>query len=265
MKTIFHSPSRSGVIAAVLLTVLSACASGSYDPRRTDEFPVARSAENFAADSSLATLLDRADVAALAIAFIDAMEATPGSTPKRWTGEGANGEIVAGAVLLGNVLADPSELLDIKDGIVVDWPLETDQGPYVLVKNSNIRMGPSTDYGVLETLPAGTGVEGIGKVVDDDWMLIARDDRAIGYVFVPLLEKAPGAELLTLAGGPTRQPFLCREFEQNLDVNGQKDRWRGLACNFKDGWGLVGGGGPTVLGTMDLGTGEATIGDHGAS
>ena len=71
----------------------------------------------------------------------------------------------------------------------------TDLGLYVLTRNSNVRKGPGTEHGVLETLPAGSGVEVVGRLTDKNWMLVSADGAVRGYVFGNRLIKAPGTEL----------------------------------------------------------------------
>jgi len=233
-----------GLVASLM--VLSGCSTFSGDGPRGPNLGTAGTAKNFAASSSLAGLLTRADIAALETAFLMAAD-DPTPDPVSWE-ENASGTVLVRGYFIGNVLADPEELIETRSPIALDFALETERGDFVLAKNSNIRRGPSTDNAILETLPAGTGVEGIGKVAGEDWMLVASDNRVRGYVYSPLLEKAPGSDLLVLDGGPTRTPFLCREYEQSLNVEGQRDRWQGLVCDFGEGWEIAGRFGPTILG-----------------
>ena len=235
-----------GIGAGLAFLMLTACAS-SYDDWTQSAPQKSGANKNFAIDSALAGQISKADQTALDRAFIDAM-AQSGTSIVPWQGERSSGGIKPGDFLLANVLPDPNELLPTRKDISTEFMLETEQGDHVLTKNSNIRLGPSTDYSIVETLSAGTGVEGLGLVQGETWMLIAYEDRVRGYVYQPLLEKAPGAALFELAGGPVRQPHICREFEQSIDVSGQKDRWQGMACDFGEGWELAGRGGPTVLG-----------------
>jgi len=244
-KTCGAIMARAGLIC-VLGVLVTACASSYEDWEIAGQNQINPSVD-FAADSRLAANLARSDRAALQTAFLSAM-GQPGTETVRWSGDVSEGAIKPGDFLLGNVLPDPDELLPTRSDIVFNYKLETEQGDLVLLKNSNIRVGPSTEFAIAETLSAGTGVEGLGRVQGETWMLIAHQDRVRGYVFEPLLRKAPGAGLLELAGSPVKQPHLCREFEQSLDVRGQKDRWSGLACDFGDGWELAGRSGPAILG-----------------
>lgn len=235
-----------GFVIGVL--AISACASGPGEWRQTDDAARRSASISFAADSSLAGQLNRQDREALSVAFIDAMSNPEEGKPFAWTGGNAKGQVSAGEFLMANVLPDPQEVLGMRGGISVSYMLETEQGEHVLLKNSNVRLGPSTERTIAETLPSGTGVEGIGLVQNEPWMMIAINNQVRGYVHKSLLEKAPGADRLELAGGPLRKPYLCREFTQNLAVGSQKDRWQGMACDFGEGWELAAQGGPTLLG-----------------
>ncbi len=197
----------------------------------------ARSAGSYASGSTLGASLSGRDVAALNEAFVEALDKTPAGGRATWSGPGASGAITPGARRAGNLRADPNELLEFRPGLKLSHLYETDLGDFVLTRNSNVRYGPSTDEKVAEVLPSGTGVEVIGRVVGEPWMLIARDGVISGFVFEDLMVRRPGTEL-ELAGGPTRRPRLCRSFAQTLSVDGRTDRWSGVACDAGSGWVL---------------------------
>ncbi|MEL6111225.1 MAG: SH3 domain-containing protein [Pseudomonadota bacterium] len=235
-----------GSLLVASAMTLGGCAT-NYDDWRGDEAQSTQGLQDYAADSALSDQLSRADRIRLSTAFVGAM-GQDGDAPVTWQGASGKGAIRPGEHLLANVLANPQEVLPTRADISVTYPLATEQGDQVLLKNSNVRLGPSTDFPVTETLSAGTGVEGLGLVQGEPWMLIAYEDRVRGYVYNKLMQVAPGANRLQLAGGPVRTPHLCREFDQSLTVNGQKDRWQGMACDFGNGWELAGETGPTILG-----------------
>ncbi len=206
-----------------------------------------RGGKNFAGNSALGDSLNRADRETLEITAVRVLEDGPRGERQAWSGSKANGSFTPGAFYLGNLLPDPEAMMSAPAGINAGYALETEQGAFVLAKNSNIRTGPSTNHRVLETLPSGTGVNGVGRVVGEDWMLISIDGDVRGYVFAPLLVEAPGTGALDLAGGPVRTPRLCREFTQELTIGISRDRWSGLACKSRDGWELSNRRGPTLL------------------
>lgn len=192
--------------------------------------------ENFAAGSPVADQLSGADRDALADAFIAAMETGQRQT---WSGRRAVGEVTPGGYELANLYADPRQRIALAHGDVnLAQVVETDLGLYVLTRNSNIRKGPGTEYDIAEVLPSGEGVDVVGKVIDQNWMMIAVDERVRGYVFGNLLIKAPGTEL-ELAGGPRRKPVLCRAFTQRVNIFSTREEWDGAACNDGTGWRLA--------------------------
>lgn len=192
---------------------------------------------NFAAGSTLGADLQRRDIEALSTTFLSAIETGQTGVQKPWRGSEARGVVTPGEYRIANLRSNPKMLLAAPAGLDIRHVVETELGTYVLTRNSNIRLGPGTDAAIAEILPSGTGVDGVGRVIDRPWMLIASKGTVHGYVSQKLLVKAPGAEL-TLAGGPRRKPYLCRAFTQRLQVFGRSDEWRGVACNRGDGWRL---------------------------
>lgn len=70
-------------------------------------------------------------------------------------------------------------------------PLEIIGETFVANRNANVRQAPGTDAAIMETLPSGSRIQAVGKVAGSDWILVARNNRSIGYVFAPLLAVAP--------------------------------------------------------------------------
>ena len=197
---------------------------------------------DYAAGAALAPGLSGRDRAALGEAFVAAMES--GET-RQWRGDRAVGVVMPGAYALGNLYADRGRLADAaRRDFDLAHVMETELGPHVLTRNSNIRLGPGTEHEIAEVLPSGAAVEAMGRVVDRNWLLIAAGGLVRGYVFGDLAVEAPGSEL-TLAGGPVRKPVLCRRFTQRVNVYSDREEWRGAACNDGTGWRLVAG--PAML------------------
>lgn len=216
---------RTLVFSALGALALGACAS----------LPSGGGSENFAANSALAPQMSGSDRRALSAAFVQAMET--GET-RQWRGGNAVGFVSPGDYSFGNLLADQTRRIPvIRKDIVRDETVETELGQYVLVRNSNIRLGPGTDFAKLQTLSSGEGVEGVGAVIGKPWMLIAKDGVIIGYVHQNLVTKAPGTEL-ELAGGPHRRPALCRSFSQRMNIYSSRDEWEGAACFDGVDWRL---------------------------
>ena len=214
--------------AMAAMSFLSACAGGApFDG-------AARSAPNYAAHSPLGAALPASDQRALGPIFVQAVARGAAGERFDWRGGESFGWVKAGDHMLGNL--GPT-YLPFPERLYLGDPFETDLGLYALTRNSNVRLGPSTDYPVLEMLDAGAGVDVVGRVIGKPWMLVAQDDRVRGYVHADLMIKAPGTEL-DLAGGPTRTARACRAFEQRLSFGGRSDRWRGVACETDGAWAL---------------------------
>ncbi|GAB4518195.1 MAG: hypothetical protein Kow00133_03060 [Amphiplicatus sp.] len=214
--------------AVLTLALTAACETGSI-------YGSGGGGVNFAVGSTLAGALSGRDVEALYPAFVSAMEAGETGNGVSWRGAEASGVVTPGRYLIGNLKSDPSEMLPLGAAVSLADPMEIELGLHALTSNANVRAGPSLEARVLEQLPAGTGVDVVGKVAGKPWMLVALDGQVRGYIHESLMIKAPGAELM-LAGGPTRRPHPCRAFEQSLSVDGRTDRWSGVACDRGAGW-----------------------------
>ena len=76
-----------------------------------------------------------------------------------------------------------------KPEIEID-PIEAE---YVAVKNVNVRAEPTVRSDSVATLKRGTEVHVAGKVMGQNWYLVERDDKTLGYVFGELLLDAETA------------------------------------------------------------------------
>ncbi len=220
-------------ILAIGAALLSACESV---PFLGDDYS-SPGAKGFAAGSALGGRLASDDERLLNAAFIDAMEL---GEAKSWRGRRAAGAITPAGWSLANLKSDPAARIPAaRENIDIDAVLETELGLYVLTRNSNVRVGPGTEYGVAEILHSGAGVDIVGRTVRDGWMLVMHDGKVRGFVSENLMIKAPGTEL-ELAGGPRRRAALCREFVQRLSLGAEQDQWTGAACRDDSGqWRLA--------------------------
>lgn len=194
---------------------------------------------DFARGSALTYRLSGADREALAAAFTTAMET---GAPQEWRSGRAAGAIEPEGYSLANMMENEAQRIPAARGdLDLSRMMETELGLYVLKRDGNVRIGPSTDYTIAEMLPSGTGIDVVGRVVGPpgrSWVLGAVDGTVRGYISETLLIKAPGTEL-ELAGGPRRKPVLCRDFSQRLDVSAASDEWTGAACNDGTGWRIA--------------------------
>lgn len=220
---------RLKALAAVLL-LSAACQTGGPSVGRLG-------GDNYAAGSALGAALGGADEAALAAAFIEAVERGAPGVVQEWRGPRASGAVTPGAYLVGNLWPDRRKYMALAGRIDLNDSFETELGLHALTRNANVRSGPSTEAPVLGMLAAGTAVDVVGRTVGKPWALVAVEERIRGYVHASLMIGAPGADV-ELAGGPTRRAARCRAFEQSLAFAGETDRWSGVACDRGQGWRL---------------------------
>ena len=62
--------------------------------------------------------------------------------------------------------------------------------PYVVVTNANVRIGPSTESGVVKTLEKGAEINVLEVLDDQKWYRIAYEGEEVGFVFGELIEPA---------------------------------------------------------------------------
>ncbi len=130
--------------------------------------------------------------------------------------------------------------LGVPAGLYADAPLETALGEYDLARNANVRLGPFTTTKKLTTLASGTHIRALGRENVGDWILAARDDVVLGYIYGPLLKKSSGGDLV-LAGGPSVVPTYCRAFSHEIHLaDGRQENLEGVACRDAVGqWRLA--------------------------
>lgn len=216
--------------------IVSGCASGGLEDfgNVLSGAPV-----NYASGSVLGARLPEKDQRDLKPIFIQAVSNGTNGERFDWRGAQSFGWVRSGERMLGNLRPDENDRLTYPTGLSLDYDLETEKGLYVLTRNANVRLGPSTEFKVVRQLQSGDGVDVIGEVVGENWMLASIDNEIVGYIYADLMIKAPGTEL-ELAGGPTRKPTPCRAFEQRISFDGRSDRWNGVAClENADEWVLT--------------------------
>ncbi|MEQ8813120.1 MAG: SH3 domain-containing protein [Thalassobaculum sp.] len=122
-------------------------------------------------------------------------------------------------------------------------PLQLIGGDYVATTTSNVRGGPGTEYGVMDQLKDGEPVYVVGKVVEADWMMVARNGIGRGFVHADLLRPA---DVATRVDRPLSNANLagvreCSILEQEVRLaDGTSETKRARACRSADGsWELV--------------------------
>ena len=190
---------------------------------------------NFAMGSTLNSSLKPADRLSLADAFVGAMETADERATANWSTDRAEGAVEARSAHLRNLLSDPNARVPAPAGLDVSKTLETELGEYVTRDDVVARLAPSGDAPQSGWLPAGTSVTALGQ--SSDWVLVAHNGRAVGYIPSDKTGPAPGRDLV-LAGGPKRKPEMCRAFTQRVTVKGRTDVWVGAACARNGDWYL---------------------------
>lgn len=159
-----------------------------------------------------------------------------------WTNPatGAAGSVKVRQAYLINVENVTGGRMWAPTGIDTSHVLDPASGEYAVARPAvNVRLAPSTEGWLAKKLTKGTVVTALGREPVSDWLLVARRGVVQGYVYAPLLE-ARGDEGLTLAGGASRRPVLCRDFRQSATLGGRADEWDGAACRAGDGrWQVV--------------------------
>jgi uncharacterized protein YgiM (DUF1202 family) len=200
--------------------------------------PIGTGGGNFAAGSSIGSLISSGDRAALSPVFVEAVEHGDRGRAYSWNGPRASGAVTPGAYLVGNLWPEPAKLMPLAGRVSLVQPMQTELGLYAVAKTANVRSAPSPEAPVLATLSPGEAADAVGKTSGQPWILVATGGVIRGFVHESLLLKAPGSDL-QLAGGPTKTAWRCREFQQDAVIGAQKDRWTGTACDRGQGWRLV--------------------------
>ncbi len=83
---------------------------------------------------------------------------------------------------------------------------------FVVLRNANVRERPDVRAPRVATLAQGAVVVALGRVRGEDWILIARDGAALGYVFGPLVAAEGSREALAaLAPASPQRPVNVAE------------------------------------------------------
>lgn len=154
---------------------------------------------------------------------------------------------------------DPIRLRYYPSRVETIPPLEMMGGPYVAVKDVNMRGGPSTRYAKVGSLYRGEVVNVVGKVEGRSWYLISERGVGTGYVYANLLRPAAAGPAFGAASepeaGPEPAPLEpaeeiaeetiaeggdCREIEMTeTNADGTSSTEVFTACETAEGWTVV--------------------------
>ncbi|MFK7733711.1 MAG: SH3 domain-containing protein [Pseudomonadales bacterium] len=140
-----------------------------------------------------------------------------------------------------SIMVDRNSMAEIAD---IDLIGET----YSVVKGSNIRGGPGTNFAKVGGVAAGNRINVVGKVRGEPWYMVSRNGIAYGYIYEPLV-KPQSASIVT---EPIKQPpetlgsvetvvvaasQECRTVEQSVASNeGETFTETMTACKGGNGW-----------------------------
>lgn len=117
-----------------------------------------------------------------------------------------------------------------------------------VLKNANVRGGPSTNFKVVGSLRANTTVDVIGKVTGKPWYIIGENGVVDGFVYTTLLQPTEAAVATVLAdpsaGDNPDVNMLsatttanCREITQTIVLKDGKEKTETVkACEGPNGW-----------------------------
>jgi len=255
--TVRRVPSQAvrSLLSGLLILTVAACASEA--PRRTAGMrgPASATVTRETADDPRPAVIDAAAGSRIENVFVTSdtdrlsralWQALVSPLPQKtvnWDNPatGAMGTIDVRQAYLTNVENVRGGRLWAPPGLDTSFVLEPAQGEYTVNGGGvNVRLGPSLQGRKADKLGRGMVVDALGRESKNNWLLVARRGVVLGYVYAPLLESRGGDDLM-LAGGSSRRPVMCRDFEQNVTMpNGVKDAWENSACRARDGgWRVV--------------------------
>lgn len=69
---------------------------------------------------------------------------------------------------------------------------------YVATRSSNVRSGPSTQHSRVGSLRSGEQFTAVGRVSDAPWIMVAKKEVTVGYVYAPLVKPSTGQDQASL-------------------------------------------------------------------
>ena len=119
---------------------------------------------------------------------------------------------------------------------------------YEVLKNSNVRGGPSTNYVIVDSLQSGNIIDIMGQVDGEPWFVIGENGVASGFIYSSLVAPTDDYSEFVLADPSTSSDagveFLatsastnCRDIKQTIVLkNGDEQTETITACEGPNGW-----------------------------
>lgn len=160
--------------------------------------------------NQLGDAITDADALAIERESVKALETTPDGQTLRWDNPQSG---ASAAITPVDTSIEPRQQKTPRSKDVADARSFTLIGQtYKAAKNSNIRAAPGTHNPIVGKLPRGTTVTALGKVDGTEWIMIAREGAAVGYVYEPLIKPVEN-------GDPSYPPL-----RKNLEDDDEEDR-----------------------------------------
>lgn len=234
----FHSAKmRFGAVFTALIASfgLSACGYGTNGPVISPGLG-AKAVYGLERDSAFERTMSGADREALAVAAGALLNASTSEASRSWRSRsGLSGTIRLGAPYLVGLDSVSGARVPAPLGIDTSTPLVAATGNFVTSKNTNVRLGASTNAMVKQTVPEATILRAYGRTRSGDWILVGVANQILGYAYAELLEAAGGGDPI-LAGGSARRPQLCRDvWMVGSELGGAQESWSSLACRSDSG------------------------------
>lgn len=147
--------------------------------------------------NQIGAMLDEDDQKALAEQARQALVAQPDNVPLSWTSDHSGAQAT---VVPENTRTETRQIKVVRDAQVApSTQLDLIGARYVAKANTNVRLAPSTDAAVGTTLAGGAPIWAVGRVREQDWIMVARHGKSIGYVAASTIQPAPKPPVATVA------------------------------------------------------------------
>jgi len=140
--------------------------------------------------------LDEKDRAALEVESANALNSANDGQHVNWS----NPESGASATLTPqNTRSETRNVAFMRDRRVEVAPSINLIGKtYVATKSSNVRSGPSTQHSRVGSLRSGEEFTAVGRVTNAPWIMVAKNEVTVGYVYAPLVTASTAREQTSL-------------------------------------------------------------------
>jgi len=140
--------------------------------------------------NTIGSSLDEADQAAVKDESAKALETAQDGQTIAWNNpdSGAKAEITS-----KNTRVETRTVPMLREKRVEPLPALTLIGKtYVAHKSANVRLAPTTSSEIVSGFAVGETFHAVGMTAQNDWVVVAKNNRTIGYVYAPLVSPYEG-------------------------------------------------------------------------